>query len=136
MRRGFIYIRLQIYFALAVLICGGALFCAAGIIRQNHRLHRQLGATLLLTQALDELAEDLKYADAVALAPDKAQVSRPDGAYVYFLNNQRLVRRKDAYLYLTPADIALSSLVFSEEGGLLKIILTADDQVYERLVCR
>jgi hypothetical protein len=136
MRRGFVYIRLQIYFALLVLIGGSALFLAAGIIQKNFQLHRRLGDTVLLTQTLDALAEDLRYADAVALAPDRAQVSGADGAYAYFLNNGRLVRRKEAYLYLTPADIFLSSLEFSEENGLLKIVLTADGQIYERLIRR
>ena len=136
MRRGFLYIHLQIYIALLVLLLGGALVFTTGILRRDMQMARQLRETALLENALDILSADLKYADRVELAPESALVVKQNTEYTYFLNNRRLARRKDSYLYFTPASLQLDKLTFTAEGGLIKVVLTVKQQTYERLVAR
>jgi hypothetical protein len=135
-RQGFIYIRLQIYFVLAALIIGSALFFVLRITHQDWQFERRVRDAVLLNQALDVLAEDIKYAERVQVAADSIIVTRQNIDYAYFLNAQRLVRRKDSYLYLTPAELALSALGFREENGTLHLTLTAGAQNWERRIRR
>ncbi|MDR2428787.1 MAG: hypothetical protein LBD62_03165 [Candidatus Margulisbacteria bacterium] len=134
MRKGFIYVRLQIYFTLLVLVIGSALFLTWTVLQKNLRLHAQLKENLLVQTVLDQMVEDLKYADSVAVYPDRAQTTVAGVDYLYFLNNQRLTRRKDANLYLTPAKIILRELSFAQENGWLRLVLAGENQRWERIV--
>ncbi|MDR2428525.1 MAG: hypothetical protein LBD62_01810 [Candidatus Margulisbacteria bacterium] len=134
MRKGFVYVRLQIYFTLLVLVIGGALFLTWTVLQKNLRLHAQLKENLLVQTVLDRIVEDLKYADSVTVYPDRAEFVKDDVGYIYFLNNWRLTRRKDANLYLTPAKIILRELSFAQENGLLCLVLAGENQRWERIV--
>jgi len=136
MRKGFVYIRLQIYIVLLALIVGGAWTFGFTVLHRNFQWIRQSKENVLIQHALDTLCEDLQYAEKVTLTPESALVVKSATDYTYFLNNRRLVRRKDGYLYLTPANLPLDSLVFAEENGLYRIVLTAGKNNYERLVRR
>ncbi|MDR1453941.1 MAG: hypothetical protein LBJ25_08230 [Candidatus Margulisbacteria bacterium] len=134
MRKGFIYVRLQIYFALLVLVIGSALFLTWDIVRRDWQLHARLKENLLAQNVLDKMTEDLKYADSVNVYADRAQFAKDGAEYTYLLNNQRLARRKDAYLYLTPAKMPLRALHYELQDGLLEIILHGEKQTWVRLV--
>ena len=134
MRKGFIYIRLQIYFTLLVLVIGGALLLTWNILRSDLRRHTRLKENLLVQTVLDQMVEDLKYADSLAVYPDRAQMTAAGVDYLYFLNNQRLARRKDANLYLTPAKIVLRTLSFEQADGLLRIVVAGENQRWERIM--
>jgi len=136
MRQGFMYIRLQIYFVLLALVIGSALLFLTGLIHKNLQLHKQLQEAALLNNVLDKMTEDIRYAESLEIRPDSVRVVLDGVAYTYFLNNQRLVRQKDAYLYLTPVAIVLQSLRFTENSGLLTITLTGQKQNWERVVRR
>jgi len=136
MRQGFMYIRLQIYFVLLALVVGSALLFLTGLIHKNLQLHRQLQESALLNNVLDKMTEDIRYADGLEIHTDSVRVVLDGVSYTYFLNNQRLVRQKDAYLYLTPAAIVLQSLRFTENSGLLTVTLTGQKQNWERVIRR
>ena len=135
MRHGFVYIRLQIYFTLLALILGGSLLLTWRVLRQNLVWHRRLYETVLVQQVLDKMVEDIRYADAVVIYPDRAAFTRDGEAQTYLLNNRRLARRKDAYLYLTPASLPLQELSITEQNGLVEIILYGK-KVWTRMVRR
>jgi hypothetical protein len=134
MRKGFMYVRLQIYFALLVLIIGGALLLTWNIWRQDLLRHARLKENLLVQNVLDKMTEDLRYAERLHIYADRAQFTQDGAEYLYFLNNQRLARRKDANLYLTPAKIVLRELSFTQENGGLRLVLTGENRRWERAV--
>ena len=134
MRHGFAYIRLQIWLALLALLTGSSFFFVQHILRQNLYLSGQLKEAALIQQVLDKMSEDIKQAEAVDAYPDRVRISLGGTEYTYLLNNQRLVRRKDAYLYLTPANLPLRELSINWRNGLLEIILYGEKQVWLRMV--
>ncbi|GBR74126.1 hypothetical protein NO1_1355 [Candidatus Termititenax aidoneus] len=134
MRKGFIYIRLQIYFTLLVLVIGSAMFLAWNIWQKNLQLHTRLKENLLVQNVLDKMAEDILYAEKIDVQADRLLLTKDGVDYLYFLNNQRLARRKDANLYLTPAKIVLHSLSFEQENGILRLVLSGEKQIWDRMV--
>lgn len=136
MRQGFLYIRLQIYFVLLALILGTALLFFTGLLQKDLRWHKQIQATALLNNVLDKMAEDIRYAEEIEVRAENIRLVIDGIAYTYFLNNQRLVRQKDGLLYLTPASIVLKSLRFTENAGLITVVLLEEKQNLERLIHR
>jgi hypothetical protein len=134
MRKGFIYVRLQIYFTLLVLISGGALFLTWNIWQKNLRLHTRLKENLLVQNVLDKMTEEILYAEKIDAQADRLMLTSDGTDYLYFLNNQRLARRKDANLYLTPAKIILRSLSFEQTNGVLRLVLSGEQQTWSRAV--
>ena len=135
MRHGFIYVRLQIYFALLALIVGSSLFLTWRILRQDLLLYRRLYDVVLVQQVLDKMVEDIRYADTVVVYPDRVAFTQDGETYVYLVNNQRFARRKDAILYLTPSRLTLQALSAVQQNGLLEIILYGE-KVWLRTVRR
>ncbi|GBR75608.1 hypothetical protein NO2_0265 [Candidatus Termititenax persephonae] len=137
MRHGFAYVQLQVYFTLLVLILGGSMLALGNILRRDLAWQQRLQETVLVQNVLDKMVEDIKYADTVAVYADRVLLTRDGADYVYLLNNQRLARRKDAYLYLTPAGLALQSLSADYQNGLLEIVLHGGKgQAWTRLARR
>ncbi|MDR1324287.1 MAG: hypothetical protein LBK68_07625 [Candidatus Margulisbacteria bacterium] len=134
MRKGFIYVRLQIYFTLLILIIGSALFLTWNIWQKNLQLHTWLKENLLVQNVLDKMTEDILYAEKLDTQADRLLLTKDSVDYLYFLNNQRLARRKDANLYLTPAKIVLRSLSFERENGVLRLVLSGEKQTWVRVV--
>ena len=130
------YIRLQIYFVLLALILGTALLFFTGLLQKDLRWHKQIQATALLNNVLDKMAEDIRYAEEIEVRAENIRLVIDGIAYTYFLNNQRLVRQKDGLLYLTPASIVLKSLRFTENAGLITVVLLEEKQNLERLIHR
>lgn len=137
MRKGFTYLNLLVYIALFLLIFGAVSGLFYPLLHKNFKVLAELKTTQELNRIVDTIAEDISFAEKVSVAGESFVYETEGIEYEYLLRNNRIVRKKEGYVYLTSKEIEIQQFHPQKiKSDLYSLSVKTKDHQIERLIAR
>jgi len=137
MRKGFSYINLLVYCGLFLLLFGVLAGLFYPLLKKTSIFMNEINDKTELTQVVDQLVEDITYADTAAIYGQTIAYEEKGISYEYSLKNRRLVRKKEGYVYLTPKELVITEFTPRwVKPGFFELKIKANTEEIIRLIRR
>ncbi len=134
-RHGFSYIQLLVYLSVFLIIFAILQQTLFKITSQTTAQLADLREKKQMTFVLDTISQDVAFADNVTSDPDKLNYVQDEISYSYMEHNNRITRKKETYVYLTPKEIFIEDFTVLElNPKLFKLKIKTKVHNYERVI--